>query len=363
MEHASAIAIRQGAPGLKEVAAAGLSFSGDPGPLVPCKTLYVSLNGTDVSKVRSGAVKPPEGEGALILGKQAAMERLDHPGVFVTIPTRQPCDGFAGCPAASFCDRGLFRSTGSTRRHGALQAAVLLIPERLLVELPVTEEQVRHAIWAQSLADACKAVEQAVRLRRALAEDFLTRPCRPSGAGSTSVVFGAGKTGLALAAVLAPLGPVCAVDRAPAGSLRAAVARRLGADYLQHEMGRAALPAAQADLVFDTTGAAEAIPAAFRLARHCGCVVWFGFPQGREPVDTAFHGEQIDKQIVSVGCVGHEPRHVREAAGLLPRFIGLTGDLLDQGTTVLPWSSLSPARLELALTSPGPLSVTVAMAR
>ena len=241
-----------------------------------------SVCGTDLHIYRwdewaQQRVKPPLVLGHEFAGTVVAAGRLvrhAHEGDFVSAESHVTCGACYHCRTgrAHMCERteilGVDRP-GAFAEYVAVPESVLWPTDRtkLPPELATLQEPFGNAVFALAHADV---------------------------AGKTVAILGCGPVGLFAIGVARASGAVriLASDRHP---LRLELARRMGADEAL-DPGAAADPVAafvarnegeHVDVVFEMSGAPEAIADAFRVVRHGGRVILFGIPARPVSLDLA----------------------------------------------------------------------------
>lgn len=291
------------------------------------RILEAGVCGTDreLSKFRFGI--PPAGEEVLILGHEALGEVVEPGGGFSKGDLVVPLIRRACLPPCSSCARerrdlclsGNYTERGIIRLHGYFTEYALDKAEDLI---PVPQPVAGYAVLLEPLSVVEKAVEAGLA----------AHPGEPRKA----LVQGAGPIGLLIALVLLQRGFNVEVWSAePPESPRAALVRRAGAAYSNGTP-------ANADLIFEATGAAGPAREAFLRLNRLGVLVLIG--TYKSPIE--FPGVRVVGENQSViGVVNAARKHFEQGIADLNNF---DKSLLDAIVTRRNWSALA----ESILTTP-----------
>lgn len=265
------------------------------------KPLMVGVCGTDKEIIEGKYGKAPEGSDYLILGHEALAEvaelgdGVDNVSVGdLVVPTvRRPvnCDlPVDYCPVGKYVEHGIWGLHGHAAEYSVTDAAYLVKVPKEIVDIAV-------------LTEPLSVVEKGVELGVTAYQSRLGR--RPE----TALVLGAGPVGLLATMVLRLMGlSVTAVATRPPDSLKAKLAREIGATYVDaaHEK-----LAGTYDLVVEATGATSVALEGLARLGPGGVEVLLGVypPGGRlEDAGSLLTDAVLNNKLV-VGSVNAGLRH------------------------------------------------------
>jgi (R,R)-butanediol dehydrogenase / meso-butanediol dehydrogenase / diacetyl reductase len=269
-----------------------------PGPgQIRVRVAWCGLCGSDVHEYRSGPFQiplrphPVTGRCApIVLGHEVSgwVEETDGdgdgpaPGDLVSLNGLVPCGRCAQCAQGAPQRCAWFGHIGMSSDGGL--ADRLTVPAEMVVRVPPGADA-EVAALAEPFAVAMHAIAQAGR-----------------PADQRCIVLGAGTIGLATALVLREAGNAVTVLDVAAERLRHAAS--LGLDTAP------AGEPAQAQVVFECSGAAEAPATAIDLAEPGGLIVFAGLPESPSTLDWK---PLVLRELRTVGTVSH-----RTQADLVP---------------------------------------------
>jgi threonine dehydrogenase-like Zn-dependent dehydrogenase len=265
----------------------------------------VGVCGTDRELALFHRGYPPEGESFLVLGHEAAGRVMEvgpavtslRAGDCVVPMIRRGCSPPCPCCArrrTDLCVSGNYRERGIFGLHGYF-CEMAVDCERDLVAVP--ERVAEFAVLAEPLSVVEKAIQTAFRLRE-----------EPAATGG---VLGAGPLGLLAAMAMRARGlDVWLYSLEPVDHPRARLAGQIGARYARSLD-------AQADIVVEATGAAEAAFAAIRCLAPLGVCAILGAVAGQGEV--SFRDLVLGNRIV-YGSVNSSPEAFALAIEDLGRF-------------------------------------------
>ena len=268
-----------------------------PGPRgVRARVLEVGVCGTDreIASFLYGA--PPPGSDRLVIGHESLVRVLEvgasvktlKPGDLAVVMVRRPCPHpeCIACRNAhqDFCATGDFTERGIKGAPGFM-TEVIADDEAYLVPVPEALRDI--AVLTEPLTIAEKALEQVRQVQARLPWGWPPAPGKPSYT-HRAVVVGAGPVGLLGAMALVLSGFETRVwSREASDDPRAALVRSFGAAFestTETPLDRLAEAAANIDLVYEATGAAQV---SFHVLEHLGVngiFIFTGVPGRREEV-------------------------------------------------------------------------------
>lgn len=320
------------------------------------QALQTGICGSDRAVITNGLADPPPGEDFIILGHEGLgrvlavgreVEGLSA-GDLVVPTVRRGCGECPPCASgqSDFCFTGRYTERGLHRLHGFF-AERYVEEAQYLVKVPLGLAHV--AVLTEPMSIMEKAVEQALFI-----QDRMPWAC-PLGAKDTpaevwahcktALVVGAGPVGLLGLALVRSAGMnAWLVERKDPAHPKVALARRLGADYLDSrgltpdDMARQVGPV---DLIVEATGASDLALSLIPLLGRNAIYVLTGIPRGSSQV--CVDGNRILSQTVRmnqviVGVVNANRRHfeavLTDMAKMEQQFPGFLSSLITHRFTL-----------------------------
>jgi threonine dehydrogenase-like Zn-dependent dehydrogenase len=309
---------------------------------VAVRTIRVGLCATDVEIDHGIYGEAPAGSDLLILGHEnfGVVEAVGRrvkgwkAGDFVVATVRRPCGACAACRAGEYdmCGSGRYTERGIMRQHGFMAQYYVESP-RFLHRIPKAVKDC--AVLLEPLAVVEKAIDHAFLLQRRM------KAWKPR----LALVLGAGPIGLLAAAVMRVRGvTTIVIGREDPDDVRAQVARRLGARYMQvadrtlHDVVR---ETGEPDLAIEATGSSQVVFDAMQILGRNGVLCLVSVTNGDrrqpEPTDAINQRVVLGNQVV-FGSVNAHARHfkagVKDLVAIERRWPGALRRLL---TRQIPW--------------------------
>ena len=310
--------------------------------LVAVRMLRVGLCGTDAAINHGIYGEAPAGDEFLILGHEnlGVVEDVGKrvknwkAGDLVVSTVRRPCGKCPQCRAGEndMCSSGQYTERGIMRRHGFMAEYYVEHP-MFLNKIPKAIRD--FAVLLEPMSVVQKGIDHAYRLQQRMTA------WNPKFA----MVLGAGPIGLLAASVLRVRGlRTVVVGREDASDTRAAIAKRIGAEYLC--VANRSLPDVPAevgypDLVIEATGASRVVFDAMEILGRNGVLCLLSVTGGDtvnpEPIDRINQKIVLGNQVV-FGSVNASPRHfkqgVKDFVAIDRKWPGVMNRLL---TDRIPW--------------------------
>jgi threonine dehydrogenase-like Zn-dependent dehydrogenase len=310
--------------------------------LVAVRMLRVGLCGTDAEINHGIYGEAPAGDEFLILGHEnlGVVEDVGKrvknwkAGDLVVSTVRRPCGKCPQCRAGEndMCSSGQYTERGIMRRHGFMAEYYVEHP-MFLNKIPKAIRD--FAVLLEPMSVVQKGIDHAYRLQQRMTA------WNPKFA----MVLGAGPIGLLAASVLRVRGlRTVVVGREDASDTRAAIAKRIGAEYLC--VANRSLPDVPAevgypDLVIEATGASRVVFDAMEILGRNGVLCLLSVTGGDtvnpEPIDRINQKIVLGNQVV-FGSVNASPRHfkqgVKDFVAIDRKWPGVMNRLL---TDRIPW--------------------------
>jgi threonine dehydrogenase-like Zn-dependent dehydrogenase len=284
--------------------------------LVAVRMLRVGLCGTDAEINHGIYGEAPAGDEFLILGHEnlGVVEDVGKrvknwkAGDLVVSTVRRPCGKCPQCRAGEndMCSSGEYTERGIMRRHGFMAEYYVEHP-MFLNKIPKAIRD--FAVLLEPMSVVQKGIDHAYRLQQRMTA------WNPKFA----MVLGAGPIGLLAASVLRVRGlRTVVVGREDASDTRAAIAKRIGAEYLC--VANRSLPDVPAevgypDLVIEATGASRVVFDAMEILGRNGVLCLLSVTGGDtvnpEPIDRINQKIVLGNQVV-FGSVNASPRHFKQ---------------------------------------------------
>jgi glucose 1-dehydrogenase len=309
---------------------------------VAVKMIRVGLCATDAEINHGLYGKAPEGDEFLILGHEnlGVVEDVGKtvkgwkPGDLVVATVRRPCGVCPQCKAGEndMCSSGKYTERGIMRRHGYMAEYYTEKP-LFLNKIPTVIRD--FAVLLEPMSVVEKGIDHTYLLQRRIR----------SWSPKFGMVLGAGPIGLLAAAILRTRGlRTVVVGREDPTDSRAAIAKRMGAEYLsvaKKSLLDVPKEVGYPDILVEATGSSRVVFDAMEMLAPNGVLcllsVTGGDTMNEEPIDLINQRLVLGNQVV-FGSVNANPRHfkmgVKDFVAIQKKWPGTMTQLL---TNRIPW--------------------------